>query len=380
MYNPATDFLALWRNIAGVVSKVEMPTLDLVIAALARAGLITLSVSATAPAVMQSTTAWLQTAVPSNSAEGQLFLWNPAASAYQAATAALFLDLLQASAGQSGVSWFTSTGGPPANTVGNNGDFAVRLDAPNGIYGPKAAGVWPANPVPGTADVITSSSLDNTFGTVEGALIVRGATVWEALEVGAADTLLTSIGGLPTWETMSALFDAVFSNAQGSILYRDVNLWNALAPGTDGFVLKTQGPGVDPEWAAETPDIDSGSVMVFYQAAAPVGWTQVTGINDFGLRVVSGAGGGVTAGTAFSTVFAQSAVGNTTLSAAQIPSHTHDYTAPTGAIPASGGGGVGVVTGTFAAVTDAGTGGNGPHTHSVQLALSYVDIIIASKN
>ena len=48
-YNPATDFLALWRNIAGQVSKVEMPGLDYVMLALARAGLFTLVSSATAP-------------------------------------------------------------------------------------------------------------------------------------------------------------------------------------------------------------------------------------------------------------------------------------------------------------------------------------------
>ena len=126
--NPATDFNALWRNIAGAMTAVAMPGLDYTIKALSRAGLFTLSVSATAPVVNQTTTAWLQEAVPSYSAEGVLQLWNPATSTYAPATAALFLDLLQASAGQNGVSWWTSTGGPPANTVGNNGDFAVRLD------------------------------------------------------------------------------------------------------------------------------------------------------------------------------------------------------------------------------------------------------------
>lgn len=40
----------------------------------------------------------------------------------------------------------------------------------------------------------------------------------------------------------------------------------------------------------------SGTKMVFYQQAAPVGWTQVTEHNDKALRVVSGSGGG-TGGT-----------------------------------------------------------------------------------
>ena len=38
--------------------------------------------------------------------------------------------------------------------------------------------------------------------------------------------------------------------------------------------------------------IPAGTVMVFYQAAAPVGWTKVTTHNDKTLRVVSGSGGG----------------------------------------------------------------------------------------
>jgi hypothetical protein len=383
VYNPATDFLALWRNIAGVVSKVEMPGLDYVVAALARAGVITLSVSATAPVVSQSTTAWLQTAVPSNSAEGVLFLWNAVTSAYVPATAALFLDLLEASAGQSGVSWWTSVGGPPLNTVGNNGDFAVRTDEPNGIYGPKALGVWPASPLPGTADVLTSSALDNTFGATEGELVYRGPLLWQGLGIGAAGTVLTPSGGVPAWEALSALLDAVFGNVQGDILYRDTAAWKTLAPGVAGTVLTTGGAGADPSWLSSPSTFPSGTVMLFQQTAAPVGWTKQTAFNDYGLRVVSGAVGS-TPGTAFSTVFAQTSVGNTALNASQIPAHTHPVSAlqfnttDNGTIAAIGyysnSGGAGGV------VTDNNTGGGGAHNHSVSLALSYVDMILASKN
>ena len=45
-----------------------------------------------------------------------------------------------------------------------------------------------------------------------------------------------------------------------------------------------------------------GSTMVFVQAAAPTGWTQVTTYNDYALRIVSGATG--TGGSVnFSSVF-----------------------------------------------------------------------------
>jgi hypothetical protein len=384
VYDPTKDFLALWRNIAGVVSKTEMPGLDYVVAALARAGVVNLAVSATAPVVSQSTTAWLKAAVPSYSAEGQLFLWDKVTTVYLAATPALFLQLLEASAGENGASWWTSVGGAPLNTVGNNGDFAIRTDEPGGIYGPKAAGAWPATPIPGTTDVIGSAQLDLTFGTTPGQIIYRGATVWQSLPIGAVDTVLTSLGGLPAWDALSALLDVVFGSAQGSLLYRDAAVWNDLAPGTAGQVLSTNGPAANPAWAARTAEFSTGTNLVFYQAAAPTGWTKQTLVNDYGLRVTSGAGGVSTPGSAFSTVFAQTAVGNTTLSTATMPSHTHvmdnaaQYLFVGSGLGVGGGGAFGISNPGLATIQPSGVGG--AHTHSVNLTLAYVDVIIASKN
>lgn len=382
VFNPATDFLGLWRNIAGQVSKLEMPGLDYVVAALARAGFITLSVSGTAPVVSQSVTAWLRTAVPSPSAEGTLFLWDPVAGVYVPATPALFLDMLQAAAGQNGVSWWHGTGGPPINTVGNNGDYAIRTDEPGGIYGPKAAGAWPANPLPGTTDIIGSTQLDLTFGTAQGNLIVRGPAVWQAFPIGSG--LLTADGaGLPAWRTLSAIMDAVLTdparpNVQGCIIYRDAAFWGALYPGAAGQVFTTNGPSANPQWSPRTAEFPSGTIMIFQQTAAPIGWTKQTALNDYGLRVTSGAVGGVT-GTPFSTVFAQTVVGDTTLSTSQMPSHGH--TVPGGAVNTTTA--VAAAGHSFAdvgLVNTGNTGGGGPHAHPINLTLSYVDVIIASKN
>ena len=96
-YNPVTDFLALMR-LSSVGTEIERsPTLDIVLAALARAGLFTLFVGPTAPTTNQATTAWLQPAQPSWTAEGTLWLWNAGTSQYALATPALFFALLQAS-------------------------------------------------------------------------------------------------------------------------------------------------------------------------------------------------------------------------------------------------------------------------------------------
>lgn len=89
-YTPTTDFLALLRLASGGVRTERMPGLDYVVSALARAGLITLSVGQTAPIVNQATTAWFKPALPSWTAEGVLYLYNGVTLAYEIATPALW--------------------------------------------------------------------------------------------------------------------------------------------------------------------------------------------------------------------------------------------------------------------------------------------------
>ena len=141
-------------------------------------------------------------------------------------------------------------------------------------------------------------------------------------------------------------------------------------------------------------DIPAGSVMLFYQSAAPTGWTQVTSLNDYDLRLVSGTGGSTGGTTAYSTVFANQtptisgSIGATTLSTAQMPSHAHDAAFPTCyrtsyIVPAQTADGSG---GTYGSTYS--TGGGGSHTHSVSsissstitLNVRYANIIICSKN
>ena len=51
-------------------------------------------------------------------------------------------------------------------------------------------------------------------------------------------------------------------------------------------------------------DIPTGTVMIFAQASAPVGWSKNTGHNNKALRVVSGSGGGSGGNRAFTVAFA----------------------------------------------------------------------------
>lgn len=149
---------------------------------------------------------------------------------------------------------------------------------------------------------------------------------------------------------------------------------------------------------AATAFAPSGTAMMFVQTAAPTGWTKSTAHDNKALRVVSGtaSSGG---SSAFSTVFSNQtptittsglSAGATTLSTAQMPSHTH--TVQYG--PNEGGCGS-VVIGRSVAYTivtsppSNATGGGGSHAHSVSgtatssaitLAVQYVDVIIATKN
>ncbi len=72
--------------------------------------------------------------------------------------------------------------------------------------------------------------------------------------------------------------------------------------------------------------IPTGTVMLFFQNDAPVGWTRVTTHNNKAFRVVSASGGGSAGGDGFTTVFGTGKVtGNVTLSAAQSGSAAHSH-------------------------------------------------------
>jgi len=160
-------------------------------------------------------------------------------------------------------------------------------------------------------------------------------------------------------------------------------------------------PDATTQATAATSPIPSGSVMLFYQSAAPTGWTQVTTLNDYALRIVSGTGGATGGSTAFSTVFSNQtptinvsglSAGATTLSTAQMPSHSHTQTAWTSSICCGGrhtSSNIGTVGSQNTCSSTATAGGGGSHSHSISgsasssavtLNVQYANIIICSKN
>lgn len=181
-------------------------------------------------------------------------------------------------------------------------------------------------------------------------------------------------------------FDALSPlTTQGDTLYHNGTNNVRLAKGTALQYLRMNSGATAPEWATLNAGFPSGTKMLFNQTAAPTGWTKDTtaALNDTGLRVVTGtvgSGGSV----AFSTVFGKTATDGYTLLIADMPSHTHSeyvatavggpYTcpAPTGwtnaGIPQYG------------YMFTGATGGDGSHSHGIDIRLKYNDVIIASKD
>lgn len=112
----------------------------------------------------------------------------------------------------------------------------------------------------------------------------------------------------------------------------------------------------------------------FYTAAAPALWTKDSTNNDKALRVVSGTGGG----SGGSRVLSSATVGGTSISIAQMPSHTHFMDQINGAQSGINSGVARNYTGTAPTYETSQTGGGDPHDHA--LALAYIDVIICSKN
>ena len=150
----------------------------------------------------------------------------------------------------------------------------------------------------------------------------------------------------------------------------------------------------------------AGTKMLFIQTAAPTGWTKDTTHDNKALRIVSGSassGGTVAFTTAFASKAVSGTVGGTTLTTTQIPSHRH-YVLSTGGYnglgepsastfmrSSMGYGDVGPDYNAGASNSDAtvglssASGSSGSHTHSfsgtaIDLAVQYVDAIIATKN
>jgi hypothetical protein len=149
---------------------------------------------------------------------------------------------------------------------------------------------------------------------------------------------------------------------------------------TELFVTDVDTAGMTAVIQTQSPEFASGTALLFPQAAPPSGWTIDATINDRVLTVSNSSGGG----TGGSWTISGLTVGNTTLTLAQIPAHTHTYTATKDGnrTVANGGNTANDGTNTGTASGSAGSGGSHTHTMAADGAWRplYYNVIRATKN
>jgi len=138
----------------------------------------------------------------------------------------------------------------------------------------------------------------------------------------------------------------------------------------------------------------TATYMLFHQTAAPTGWSKYSGYNNYAIRLVSGTVDHHD-GTVFSSVFGSGkTTGSHTLVEGEVPAHTHEvatehasemrtsganvYRASTNLTPSPNS--FATMIHQAAAYDTDSFGGDGGHTHTLSLDISYIDVILASKD
>ena len=128
----------------------------------------------------------------------------------------------------------------------------------------------------------------------------------------------------------------------------------------------------------------SGTRKMFNNATAPAGWTTDATVTDHSLWVSSNNGGAKGSGTAFSTYLTGGwSPAAHTLTAAELPQHTHGLTITGVQANPSGSRGLyenNAPTGSSSFTSDGGTGGGGSHVHSNNTAWNYIACVVAQKS
>jgi hypothetical protein len=261
-----------------------------------------------------------------------------------------------------------------------------------------------------TATIYNSTVLGNTTAAGLGVAVPAGSK----LAVFSNGTNFRSVdapgfvGVLPVANGGTGLST---TPSNGTLLIGNGSGFSAATLTAGANVTITNGAGsITIATTSASAPIPSGTVMLFVQSSAPTGWTKSVSHDNKALRVVNGSvssGGSVPFSTAFSNQSVSGSVGSTTLSTSQMPFHNHSASVSdpghihsvvaTGPIGGLGGGPyqfAGSQTGssinTAAAVTGISVtvgyeGSSGSHNHSffgtsIDLAVQYVDVIIATAN
>jgi hypothetical protein len=269
-----------------------------------------------------------------------------------------------------------------------------------------------------TAAAGSPVSVDIPAGTAkfvytDGTDFYEGSNAADAFTANTITADTVTISGTPTASTDATTVGAVNTVLTSYLPKAGGTMSGAINMGTTNKITNMATPTLSADAATKAyvdtvaggAGIPSTTRMLFAQASPPAGWTQVTTYNNYAMRIVSGGGGGTGGSVGFTTAFASQTpsgsvsvsgtVGGTALTEAQLPSHSHNAfgngfvctgNSPGTVLNAVGSGAA------FNYVFDTGSTGSGQtHTHgftgsgsftgsAINLAVQYLDIIIASKN
>ena len=303
--------------------------------------------------------------------------------------------------------------------------FVAGADADGGNVGLESDGDLTYNPNTGTLSVtnIVTSGTHTVTNSVT--MNASNAVVFEGATADAYETTLTSVdatadrtislpnqsGTLPvlaaasttqitsTPEELNILDGVTATASELNILdgvtatAAEINLidggtsrgTDALADG-DGILINDNGTmkmtnvTTVRTYMQDGTGFASGTDMIFFQSAAPTGWTKSTANNDKALRVVSGSGGGTGGSAAFSSPAHNISAAAHTLAVNEIPSHSHSHSTITtntsGGTPGYGNNGGGNSN-------TGNTGGGGSHSHNTSGSITtpqYIDVIVCAKD
>lgn len=269
------------------------------------------------------------------------------------------------------------TGGTNTGTWGGGTTSPPNQDLNNGVM------LVMDNNLAGISSISLSSSNYTLSATDIGNCCLRfTGTLTANISVGPGSSML--FNGFYYWENLtSGAFTVTIIPLAGASVVLPQNRRGIL------FVDSTNGARIVSIAGSSTADpIPSGSVMTFYQASPPSGWTQVVSLNDYALRIVSGTGGTTGGSVAFSTAFAsQTPTGSVSAPTVSVPyngwSDGGQNAGPRDTLVVCSGtqgqtfGGFGYATNANQTVTASTPSFTG---NAINLAVQYANIILASRN